>query len=1229
MPKNSFRIFSHVFVLFIALFLGLFAQEQITRAAAITWTGAGTSQTCPLPLATNEWACAANWSNNAVPGPSDVPSFNSSAVTSVVINTARTTVIGGFSLNSGYTGVVSVIGTPELLVNSNINLDSGAFDVGTTPLKVTGYLKNFGVSTFVASSTTTKVGGDFHYQSTAQFDNHNGTFIFENGNKSLFTDGVILNFYNLNVNLALSTTSFNVIGATGAADGRITVLNNLSLIKGGVYGNIEARSGLSVDPNFGGGSGVVIVNGAGIQNITIPNLAHMCGITLDNKNAVISSPPGSEVYYDGPLNINKGTFRLSNFKTHLRWNLTYNPTSVPNILLDHNNGKVIFDGTAPVSILAQGFPLQFYDLDIAFSGPNANAIGVIIQNATLLGWNGEISVTHQLNLINGNLDANINALGSNSFGGASVSSTFDGGGGQVRLVGTGPQYMAIPNGAKMPGLKIDNSFATVTIDTGVRAEFGGPFEINSGEFVASDFETVFKGPMDWIFNAPSPSASFDHNNGKVIFSSGHACIRTQGSPMAFYDLDINFPNNTFQFYVSTGVGCGNGVGHIDVLHDFTFTSGVTYADITVEGNVNILSGVTGGNGKITFSGTNNQSFTSNATSLPTGNFEINKPSGTVNLLSNVVFTGTNQSFLITSGALNMGASALAVPNQILVSGDLIQGAGNLIAKNILVGSNGSWTNNSSGDIVVGDTSINTDVSVLPGGAITINGGGSGCGQNSISIRPPSGVLVGAKWSVPVNTVFTDVDIQAINSAMALIAMDSNDSGSNTNIQFVPCADTTPPTVISINPPNNQTNVSVITPVTILWDEDVVLNGASYANNSFVYLRAGTTFVPATAVYSNANSSYSYIITPTAPLASNTLYTLTLGNTIEDLAGNDFLGQTSSFTTGTAPTVTSITPANNATNVAVNTTVTINWSEDVVLSGASYVNNGAIYLKDSGNAFVPATGVYNNTNSVYRYVITPTTALTPGVLYTLTLANTIVDISGDTFAGQTSTFTTVSGTVNTNPYSGKLLVNSFTTNPNTITFKWVDTGVGIAGYNFYATPMTTNPTSPFAPNTKVNNTPILPANVIFSGGVATYTLTGLTNAPNTYFFTKTQIIGTTEGGQTPIAFKVGDVTIDVGNSNLSPSSFALMNGLGQQYPDYLVTYTDPWRLKAYIDTGMGNQYPVFSPAGGDIIQGNQNGDPINIGTYILPAQPDGLYGYFDAWALKYNLDSNGNPTLPGL
>ena len=71
-------------------------------------------------------------------------------------------------------------------------------------------------------------------------------------------------------------------------------------------------------------------------------------------------------------------------------------------------------------------------------------------------------------------------------------------------------------------------------------------------------------------------------------------------------------------------------------------------------------------------------------------------------------------------------------------------------------------------------------------------------------------------------------------------------------------------------------------------------------------------------------------TLTSPLANNTNYTATITTGVKDVAGNNMAAnKVCAFTTiadTTPPTITSTTPTNNATGVAVTSVVTATFSE---------------------------------------------------------------------------------------------------------------------------------------------------------------------------------------------------------------------------------------------------------------------------------------------------------------
>ncbi|WP_317164797.1 DUF4082 domain-containing protein [Hymenobacter ginkgonis] len=117
-------------------------------------------------------------------------------------------------------------------------------------------------------------------------------------------------------------------------------------------------------------------------------------------------------------------------------------------------------------------------------------------------------------------------------------------------------------------------------------------------------------------------------------------------------------------------------------------------------------------------------------------------------------------------------------------------------------------------------------------------------------------------------------------------------------------DTTPPTVATTTPATNATGVGIAAAISVTFSED--LDPASVSGTT-LQLLSGSTPVAATVSYSASNLTAT--LTPTAPLAYATSYTLTVkgGSTdprIKDLAGNALAASYStSFTTLAAPAPT--------------------------------------------------------------------------------------------------------------------------------------------------------------------------------------------------------------------------------------------------------------------------------------------------------------------------------------
>jgi hypothetical protein len=104
---------------------------------------------------------------------------------------------------------------------------------------------------------------------------------------------------------------------------------------------------------------------------------------------------------------------------------------------------------------------------------------------------------------------------------------------------------------------------------------------------------------------------------------------------------------------------------------------------------------------------------------------------------------------------------------------------------------------------------------------------------------------------------------------------------------------------------------------------------------------------------------------------------------------------------TAPTVSSTTPAANATGVALSATVSATFSEPL---DATTVNGSTFFVKTGGGALIPATVTYNTTTRTA--LLTPTAPLPNAAPLSATITTGIKDVPGNKLAADfTFSFTT--------------------------------------------------------------------------------------------------------------------------------------------------------------------------------------------------------------------------------
>lgn len=218
-------------------------------------------------------------------------------------------------------------------------------------------------------------------------------------------------------------------------------------------------------------------------------------------------------------------------------------------------------------------------------------------------------------------------------------------------------------------------------------------------------------------------------------------------------------------------------------------------------------------------------------------------------------------------------------------------------------------------------------------------------------------------------------------------------------------ETIPPAVTTLDPVDGETDVTVGTSFVMTFDEPVQIL-SSLVLSIRLYESSGTQVEEFTSAHPGLSVAGNQVmINPTADLAESTGYYILIDDgLIADLNGNEYAGMTANtewnFTTGdfTDPTLSGpFAPADNATNVPLNTTLVVTFDEPIA-AGTGFIQlvdeSGVSAGEQFDVATSPAVNISGNT-----LTITPTDELLPVTGYHVFIdAGAITDLASNSFAG---------------------------------------------------------------------------------------------------------------------------------------------------------------------------------------------------------------------------------------
>jgi len=264
------------------------------------------------------------------------------------------------------------------------------------------------------------------------------------------------------------------------------------------------------------------------------------------------------------------------------------------------------------------------------------------------------------------------------------------------------------------------------------------------------------------------------------------------------------------------------------------------------------------------------------------------------------------------------------------------------------------------------------------------------GATKVTLTDTTGVLASGVEYIR----FTANSVNGGTNAGAFVFRELDVFGTST-------ADTTPPQISTLAPLDNAGGVLVVTNLVATFNENIA---RGTGNITIKNLDTSTLTVIPVGDSQVSISGAVLTINPTSDLAASTNYAIRIDATaIKDLANNPFAGilndTTWNFTTGvpdlTAPTIVSLSPVDNATNVPVATNLVLTFNENIVRG------SGNITIKNLSASTQTVIPVGDPQVSVSGAVLTinPTVDLAVLKNYAIRIdSGAIADLSGNPFLG---------------------------------------------------------------------------------------------------------------------------------------------------------------------------------------------------------------------------------------
>ena len=690
--------------------------------------------------------------------------------------------------------------------------------------------------------------------------------------------------------------------------------------------------------------------------------------------------------------------------THANGTVTFSGSSSQNITSNNNFRNVIINNVSGVSLVN--------DLTNITST-------LTINSGSTFDINGQ-DLTAVTLVNNGNLQL----LGSETVN----ITTMDTDSGTVTYDGSGATGLAA--GDNYFNL-IFNQSGTSTLDANL--DVNGSVSISSGTLDASTSNYNINVAGNWtngdIFNSRSGTVTFD---GTSTITSG------------------GITNNTQDFYnvILSGSAGTQSTNHVDVDNDFTISSSGTW---NTSGLCLFVAGTT-----TTGSGTLTNTTLPTVTFDPANSDNDVQPSENITLTFNHAMQNTDDSALTNTNVDSLislkvnNSSGADIAFNATIDSDkkviTINPDSNLTGEqNVYVAIGATVEDQTCGQAITAAnatfTVVDTDVPTLSSSTPADADTGVGVNDNIIlnfskAVDAESGNIVIYKASddsevesIPVGNAkvsgsgSTQITINpastldsSTNYYVQIAAAAFDDSSSNsyagindkTSLNFT-TADVNAPTLSSSTPADEATGIAVDTNIVLNFNEAV----DAESGNIIIYKSSDDSQVESIPVGDakvSGSSSTTITINPSTSLDGSTAYYVQVAATaFDDSSSNSYAGisdaTTLNFTTADigAPTLSSSTPADGATGIAVDTNIVLTFNEAVDAE-----NGNIIIVKSVDGSTVEAidvTGSQVSGSGSTEITINPSVNLDGQTAYHLTIDETAFDdSSSNSYAGISDTTT---------------------------------------------------------------------------------------------------------------------------------------------------------------------------------------------------------------------------------